>query len=56
MNAEDLCSYLIYHAHVTVVTGNAFGNENCIRISYAASAEKITEALKRIKAALAILH
>jgi aspartate aminotransferase len=52
MNADDFCNYLIYHAHVTVVTGNAFGDENCVRISYAASEEKITEALKRIKTAL----
>ena len=52
MNADDFCHYLIYHAHVTVVTGNAFGDENCVRISYAASEEKITEALKRMKAAL----
>jgi aspartate aminotransferase len=55
MNGEDLCNYLIYHAHVTLVTGKAFGDENCIRISYAASEEKLKEALKRMKDALAKL-
>ena len=34
------------------VTGNAFGNRNCIRISYAASKEQIVEAVKRIKSAV----
>lgn len=55
MNGEDLCNYLIYHAHVTLVTGKAFGDENCIRISYAASEEKLKEALRRMKDALAKL-
>jgi len=56
MNADDLCNYLIYHAHVTLVTGRAFGDENCIRISYAASQERLTEALNRLKEAVAKLH
>lgn len=56
MNAEDFCNYLIYHAHVTVVPGSAFGNENCVRISYAASETKIREALSRMKTALNKLH
>jgi aspartate aminotransferase len=55
MNAVDFCNYLIYHAHVSLVPGDAFGDENCIRISYAASTEKLVEALKRIKDALAKL-
>jgi aspartate aminotransferase len=55
LDADDFCHYLIYHAHVTVVTGKAFGNDNCIRISYATSQEKLTEALKRMKEALAKL-
>ncbi|MEP7128412.1 MAG: pyridoxal phosphate-dependent aminotransferase [Chitinophagales bacterium] len=55
MNGNDLCNYLIYHAHVTLVPGAAFGNENCVRISYATSEEKLTEALNRIKDALAKL-
>lgn len=55
MDGDDLCSYLIYHAHVTLVTGKAFGNDNCIRISYAASEDQLIEALKRMKEALARL-
>lgn len=54
-NADDLCMYLLNHAHVSAVTGDAFGNPNCIRLSYATSREKIVEAMKRIKAALAEL-
>ncbi len=48
-NATDFSMFLLENAHVATVTGIAFGNENCIRISYAASAEQITEAIKRIK-------
>lgn len=55
MSADDLCMYLIYNAHVSVVTGKAFGDENCIRISYATSEEKLTKALQRMKEALAKL-
>jgi aspartate aminotransferase len=54
-NADDLCMYLLHQAHVTVVTGRAFGNDDCIRISYAASEERITEGLQRMKKALANL-
>lgn len=54
-NAEELCLYLLNEAHVSLVTGEAFGNENCIRISYAASEEQLIEAMSRIKAALANL-
>jgi aspartate aminotransferase len=54
-NAEELCLYLLNEAHVSLVTGEAFGNENCIRISYAASEEKLIEAMSRIKDALAVL-
>jgi len=55
MSADDLCMYLIYNANVTVVTGKAFGDENCIRISYATSEEKLTEGLRRMKEALSKL-
>jgi len=55
LTADDLTRYLIYNANVTLVTGEAFGNGNCIRISYATSEEKIREALKRMKEALARL-
>jgi len=55
-NADDMCMYLLSEALVALVTGDAFGDPNCIRISYAASEETLTEAMKRIKAALAKLN
>ena len=51
-NATDFALYLLEKAHVATVTGEAFGNENCIRISYAASEEKIRLAIERISSAL----
>ncbi len=51
-NASDFSMFLLEHANVATVTGDAFGNGNCIRISYAASTEQITEAVSRIKKAL----
>jgi aspartate aminotransferase len=54
-NASDLALYLLEEAHVSVVTGEAFGDPDCIRISYAASEENLREAIKKIKAALAKL-
>ena len=48
-NANDLCMYLLYNANVAFVAGDAFGNSDCIRISYAASDDKLIEAMKRIK-------
>lgn len=51
-SASDLSLYLLEHANVATVTGEAFGDPNCIRISYAASEENIIEAMKRIKEAL----
>lgn len=50
--ATDFCMYLLHHAHVSMVTGEAFGAPNCVRISYATSDEKISEALRRVKVAL----
>ena len=50
-NASDMSMFLLEKALVATVTGNAFGNPNCIRISYAASKEQIVEAVKRIKSA-----
>ena len=38
---SDLCMYLLEHANVALVTGEAFGDSNCIRISYAASEETL---------------
>ncbi|MRI01481.1 aminotransferase class I/II-fold pyridoxal phosphate-dependent enzyme [Kriegella sp. EG-1] len=51
-NASDFAMYLLEYANVATVTGDAFGNGNCIRISYAASEENIREAIKRIEDAL----
>jgi aspartate aminotransferase len=48
-NATDFSLYLLEEALVATVTGDAFGNSNCIRISYAASQKEIIEAIKRIK-------
>ena len=54
-DADDLCMYLLNTAHVSTVTGRAFGEPTCIRISFANSMEKIEEAMKRISDALAKL-
>lgn len=52
-NADDFSMYLLSEANVATVTGDAFGNPNCIRFSYATSEEQLTEAMRRIKEALA---
>lgn len=51
-NADDLAMYLLEEGHVAGVTGEAFGAPDCIRFSYATSEEKITEAMRRVKAAV----
>ncbi len=51
-NADDLCLYILDQAHVAIVTGDAFGDPNSVRLSYATSEEKLTEAMNRIKNAL----
>ncbi len=51
-NATDFSMFLLEEALVATVTGDAFGNPSCIRISYAASNEQIIEAIKRIKNAV----
>lgn len=51
-DADDLCMYLLNKAHVSTVTGRAFGEPNAIRISFANSMPKIEEGWKRITAAL----
>ncbi len=51
-NASDFSLFLLEEALVATVTGEAFGNPDCIRISYAASQDNIKEAIKRIKSAL----
>jgi aspartate aminotransferase len=55
-NAGDLANYLLDVGHVAVVPGDAFGDPNCIRISYATSMELLTEAVDRMKKALAALR
>lgn len=55
-NADDLCMYLLNVGHVSVVTGEAFGDPNCFRLSYATSDEKLTEAARRMANALSKLH
>ena len=52
-DATDFSMYLLAEANVATVTGDAFGNPNCIRFSYATSEEQLTEALRRIKEVLA---
>ena len=54
-NATDLCIYLLKEAKVSIVTGEAFGDNRCVRLSYATSEALLTEAMKRIKSALAKL-
>ncbi|MFZ4783986.1 MAG: pyridoxal phosphate-dependent aminotransferase [Flavobacteriales bacterium] len=54
-NATDLSLYMLKKELIAVVTGEAFGDPNCIRISYAASEETLIEAVARIKRALAAL-
>jgi aspartate aminotransferase len=51
-NADDLCMYLLNKAHVSTVTGRAFGEPNCIRISFANSMSKIEGGMKRITDAM----
>jgi aspartate aminotransferase len=48
-NASDMSLFLLDRALVATVTGDAFGDPNCIRISYAASQEQLIEAVNRIK-------
>jgi aspartate aminotransferase len=55
-SGTDLCMYLLDKAHVAVVPGAAFGDDNYIRLSYATSDEKLTEAVRRMKEALAKLN
>jgi len=55
-NSSDFAEYILMTAHVAVVGGGSFGEDDCIRISYAASDEKIGEACSRIKKALALLQ
>jgi len=55
-NATDLCMYLLMDAHVSMVTGEAFGDSNCIRLSYATSDELLKDAISRMKVSLGKLN
>ncbi len=55
-NADDLTFFLLEEGRVAMVSGSAFGADNCIRISYATSDDRITEAVRRIREALAKLN
>ena len=55
-NATDLCMYLLNHAHVALVPGDAFGNPNCLRISYATSPKLLITAMTRVSDALSELE
>lgn len=55
-NATDLSLFLLEVAHVALVPGAAFGDDNYLRISYATSEDKLTEAMHRLKKAFAQLH
>lgn len=52
---EDVSLYLLAQANVAVVSGEAFGDKNCVRISYATSEEKLIEACRRMKTAFSAL-
>jgi len=54
-NSTDLTMYILEEGNVALVSGDAFGDDNCIRFSYATSEDKLIEAVKRVKEALAKL-
>ncbi len=51
-NGDDFCYYMLEKGHVSLVPGGAFGDEACVRLSYAASEKDLVEAMKRMKEAL----
>lgn len=53
---EDMSMYLLHTANVSTVNGGAFGNDKCIRLSFATSMENLKEAMERIAAALSKLQ
>ena len=53
---SDLCIYLLEDAHVSLVTGEAFGDPECLRLSYAASEEDLRTAIAKIKVSLEKLN
>lgn len=55
-NSNDLSMYLLEEGNVALVSGDAFGDDNCIRFSYATSEERLKESIRRVKEALAKLN
>lgn len=55
-NADDFCDYVMSNAYVGLVSGSAFGDPNCFRLSYAASEEQLREAIRRMKDVLGRLR
>jgi aspartate aminotransferase len=55
-NADDLSMYLLHTAHVTTVTGSAFGDDKCLRLSFANNMQNIEKGFSRIKEALSKLR
>jgi len=54
-NADDFCDYIMSEAYVGLVSGSAFGDPNCFRLSYAASEDQLREAVRRMKSVLSRL-
>jgi aspartate aminotransferase len=54
-NGDDFCFFMLDKGHVSLVPGGAFGDTNCVRLSYAASEKDLVEAMRRMKEALATL-
>ncbi|MBI1768806.1 MAG: pyridoxal phosphate-dependent aminotransferase [Bacteroidetes bacterium] len=54
-NSDDFCMWMLEKGRVSLVPGGAFGDENCVRLSYAASEQDLREAMKRMKIVLATL-
>jgi aspartate aminotransferase len=55
-NADDFAMFILEKAHVALVSGAAFGDEKCVRLSYAASEKELTTAVERIKDTVALLN
>jgi aspartate aminotransferase len=54
-NSNDLSMFLLEEGNIALVSGDAFGDDNCMRFSYATSEERLIESVKRVKEALAKL-
>jgi aspartate aminotransferase len=55
-DADDFCDYILTNAYVGLVSGAAFGDPRCFRLSYAASEAQLREAIRRMKAVLGKLR